>query len=174
MTKGQVKHMFTFIIAILVVGAIALIGTRMVGNLMEDSCNAKTITFKTQIEAAISNNNGYGTFVKETFSNPCGQELLCLVDTKTILEPTDSELLFVNASSRAIPDSARFIISQSVEDEVAQNIFLIQEDEIQAVGYAPQLTLNETTDVLCVSPQQGSFQLIMHGKGRHTEVSPTT
>lgn len=172
MTKGQVKHMFTFIIAILVVGAIALIGTRMVGNLMEDSCNAKTITFKTQLQAAISNNNGYGTLVEETFSNPCGQELLCLVDVDVIAEQSESSLVFVNASPQAIPDSARFIITQSIQDEVTQNIFLVQQDEIQAIGYAPQLTLNDTTDVLCISAQQGSFELIMHGKGRHTEVSP--
>jgi hypothetical protein len=163
MKQGQINHVFMFIMALFVIGAIALIGVRSISGIMEDKCTADFVIFKDKLTSVISNNNDYGSVNYERLSTPCKYHTLCMVDQSRI----------ENGLSLTVNDfPGAFIITRSVNDGVEANVFLIDEDGgVQEVGYIKQLKLQDPTNATCIRVKSGAFNLLLKGQGRLTEVS---
>lgn len=162
MKKAQINHVFMFLIAILIIGAIALIGVRSISGIMKDKCTADFVVFKNQIKQVISGNNDYGSVNYEKINAPCKYEMVCLVDASQIKNYQLNE-------SQDFPGNK--IIFSSVKDGVEMNVFLIGKDEVKPVNYVKELKLSDPKNVLCVKRKGGVFNLLLKGKGRLTEVS---
>lgn len=164
MKKGQVNKVFLFIMAMMIIGAIALIGVRSINGIMEDKCTADFVIFKDSLAQAISNNNDYGSVNYERLPAPCKFNTLCLVDQSIIASG--------QGLSNSLEFPGSFIIKQSVNDGVEANAFLIGEnDEVQEVGYIRQLQLQDPNNVTCIKVKSGGFNLLLKGQGRLTLVS---
>ncbi len=163
--KAQINHVFMFLIAIMIIGAIALIGMRSINGIMKDKCTADIIIFKNEITEKIASNNDYGSVNYEKISAPCKYYTLCLVDAQTIKNP----LLL---TGMGYPGEQ--IIRDSVKDGVEKNIFLIGKDEVRSIGYVKQLKLSDPSNVTCIRKKAGVFNLLLKGQGRLTEVSEKT
>lgn len=161
--KAQINQVFIFIIALFVIGAIALIGVRSISGIMEDKCTADFVIFRDSLTEIISSNNDYGSVNYEKLSTPCKYHTVCLIDATTIQN---------GASFTGDDFPGSFIIKQSVTDGVKANVFLIGEDnEVREVGFIRQIQLKDPTNATCIRVKGGAYNLLLEGKGRMTLVS---
>lgn len=165
--KGQINQVFIFIIALLIIGAIALIGVRSIGGITKDKCTADLIIFQDSLAQIISNNNDYGSVNYERLQTPCKYHTLCLVDTRAITDEAIS-----NGFSMEDTAPGAFLIKQSVNSKVEANAFLIgQDNEVQEVGYITQLQVETPNQPTCIRVKTGGYNLLLKGQGRTTLVS---
>ena len=161
--KAQINQVFMFIIALFIIGAIALIGVRSIGGIMEDKCTTDFVIFRDKLTETISTNNDYGSVNYERLSTPCKYHTLCMVDATIIENPEE----FTGTN---FPGS--FIITQSVQDGVEANAFLIgQDNEVRELGFIRQLQLEDAQNATCIRVKGGAFNLLLKGQGRTTLVS---
>ncbi|MCF7798758.1 hypothetical protein K9M74_02540 [Candidatus Woesearchaeota archaeon] len=163
--KAQINMIFTFIVALLIIGAIVLIATKMLGGTFEDKCATDIIIFGDTFKESIRTNNDYGGVVQETYLAPCSYKTLCLVDAKAI----DKHSSLDNAD-QDFPGAT--LIKNTVKDGVQTNVFLIDDQGLALdAGYAPQLALVDPNNVTCFNARQNKFTFIFTGQGKTTLVS---
>lgn len=160
---AQINQVFIFIVALLVIGGIALVGVRSIGSILEQKCTADTLVSKDRLVTLIRNNNDYGTVNEGVITAPCSYTHLCLVDAQAIAQPS------IFSPSEPFPGS--FIIATSVQDGVEANAFFINTDgEVLSLGFIPELALLNKTEPLCIFEVSGRFSLLLKGQGRTTLV----
>lgn len=159
--KAQINHVFMFIMALFVIGAIALIGVRSISGIMKDKCSADFVIFRDSLTQIISSNNDYGSVNYERLSTPCKYHTVCLVDASVI---------GTKKLKKNFPGS--FIINQSVVDGVKANVFLIGENnEVREVGFIRQIQVKDPSNATCIQAKGGAYNFLLEGKGRMTLVS---
>lgn len=174
--KAQINMVFTFIVALLVIGAIVLIAVNMLGGTLQDKCSADVVVFTDSFRTAVRNNNDYGSNQQETFLAPCDYTTLCLVDARTLTNSTingNFRDVATNFPGEAfIKDSVVFYGDESLNAQT--NIFLIDnEGMVLDGGYSPQLSLANPANVTCITASQGRFTVIFRGQGRTTLIDTT-
>lgn len=161
--KAQINKVFMFIMALFIIGAIALIGVRSIAGIMEDKCMADFVIFRDTITAAISNNNDYGSVNYERISTPCKFHTVCFVDTR-IIQNEDEQL-----TGDGFPGA--FLIKQSANDGVEANVFLVSDEEVREVGFVKQIQLENKNNATCIRVKGGAYNLLLEGQGRTTLIS---
>lgn len=164
--NAQINQVFVMIFAIIIIAAVALLGLRSVGSLLDDKCTVEMVTFKDKVIGTIADRNTFGSVSEERFSSPCGMATLCLIDQRAINRT--GEYRTAALASGVVQDN--FILTNSIQDTVEKNIFLIDGDRTLPVGYSPQLQLETADRVLCQDARSGTFTFIMSGQGRFTSV----
>ncbi|MGV8141382.1 MAG: hypothetical protein ACP5NW_02995 [Candidatus Woesearchaeota archaeon] len=162
--KGQIAgQIFIYIMAVVVIGGIALIGYRAVNTIISKSCDAERINFKGNIEDMIERYNSDGSVNKQSVKAPCEYDTLCFVDADRIHTPP-SPLTGVCSNA---------MINDSVRSGVEQNIFVISGKRTIPVGYSPLISLNSTNTngCLCITQRNNNFNLVFRGRGSSTEIN---
>lgn len=175
-TKGQISQVFTFIMALMVIGLIVLMATKSMGGLLNDKCDVDLITFKDSLQDELSSNNDYGSMNEIRIQAPCNYNILCLVDATVI----DGEYLDAFSVSNAVLNSdmqGSFIISNSINDMTKTNIFLttLNGEKTIPVGFVSQVEITHSDNspisaVKCVNSTAGYFKLRTEGLGRKTKI----
>ena len=161
--KGQIAgQIFIYIMAVIIIGIIALIAYKAIGIILEKTCNAERISFQTEIEGLIEKHNSFGSVNIESLSAPCDYETICFVSAQDILD--------YDNSGYNCPNS---IIEFSVEERVKQNIFAVSPKGTIPMGYSDLVSLNATyTDrCMCITERNGNFNLRFTGRGASTEIN---
>lgn len=154
--KGQVQHVFIYLLTIIVVGLILLLGYKSIGGLMGQGCDVERATFASDLESKIESFSDYGDIHKKSLSTPCSFTTLCFANTSAIDE--NKHILFPNNP----------IIEDSVWNGIEDNIFLVNDDVTEPVGFVSQISLSE--DVLCIQSRGGKFYLRFEGLGKKTRI----
>ncbi len=174
--KAQINMVFTFMVALLVIGAIVLVATKMLSGTAKDKCTADMVVFSDKFKEALRTNNDYGGINQETFLSPCNYKTICLVDERVFSDATQNGIFRTSATGFPgdffIRDSVSYYLDDS--NAVKTNIFLINTDGmVLDGGYAPQLELYDPTNVTCITSRQGKFTFVFRGQGRTTLVNAT-
>lgn len=170
-----------YIVALLLIGAVALVGVRSIGGILTDKCTVDYISFKSRIILFAQEHNNYGAVTPVKLQAPCDYRVLCLIDAQaTRLPATLSDSSTENQELLEAYQYTHFktIVADKQRHDLLQNVFLIDNRGfIEPVGYARQILVNpksgqEGADVrdnlLCVRVSQGSFNLVLEGQGRTT------
>jgi hypothetical protein len=158
--KGQVAgQIFIYIMAIIVIGGIALIGYSAIKNITSKSCDAEKISFKAEIEGLIEKYTSYGSVNKAGMKAPCGYDTVCFVDSSSV------------GASKSISCSNSLLIENSVNEGVEQNIFAISSGKTIPIGYSALITLTNPLECSCIEKKNGKFDITFNGKGSSAEIS---
>ena len=164
--QAQMNQVFIYLMVIIVVGAIALLGTKFIGNIFEDKCTVDLITFKDKLSETIALNNDYGSINEESLTLPCSYTTLVLIDTQ-VLEDYGIRQTFLSNLNEDF-----FVINQSVKGQVQTNAFLLDDKgETIEAGYIEQLELETPQKPLIITSRNARFWLHLEGQGRTTLVS---
>jgi len=172
MKKAQINMVFTFIAALLLIGAIVLIATKMLGGTISDKCVADRVVFADKFQESIRTNNDYGGVNRETFLAPCSYKTICLVDARAIDLDNGAIPGGFRINAKGFPGET--LIRDSVLSQVETNIFLVDLDGMVIdAGFSPQLELYDPENVTCITARQGKFTFVFKGQGRTTLVNAT-
>ncbi|MGM5480182.1 MAG: hypothetical protein ACQESC_01860 [Nanobdellota archaeon] len=163
-STAQINHVFTFLITIFIIGAVALIGASSLFNILGQKEQIDYISFKETILNEIDQNNIYGTITKRSFSAPAKTNRLCILSS-TVIEESSSELSF----PEELTPSQEFILKDSVGDGIQTNVFLTTEDIIIPIGYSKKAVVED--GVSCFNSTNGKFDLVFKGQGRTTHIT---
>jgi hypothetical protein len=164
--KGQIAgQVFIYMMAVIIIGGIALIGYSAVKKIVTKSCDAEKASFKTDIIGLIEKYTSYGSVNKKTLKAPCEYETVCFVDTSDI----NSRTLFLDPSKCDNP-----LIRNSVKAGNMQNIFVISNAATIPIGYSDLISLDSTykgRGCLCITQTNRNFYITFNGLGSSTEIS---
>ncbi|MFP4118434.1 MAG: hypothetical protein ACLFTH_00075 [Candidatus Woesearchaeota archaeon] len=165
-TKGQIKQVFIYLVAIFIIGAIALIGAKSLFGIMDQKEQVDYLTFKENIVDEVEDNNIYGTVNERRFSAPGTMNKLCFINSAFF----NGDQAFRNSFEADTGVSAiDFVIEDSVKDNVENNIFVSDGQTVVAIGYSDKVLTND--DVVCINTTNGYFNLKFKGRGRQTLVA---
>lgn len=168
-SKGQIKQVFTYIVSLLLIGAIALVGVQSLSGILSQQEDIQFITFTEDLVYDISQHNIYGTVHEQRYALPKDMSALCFVDASILLSEDNG----ASFSSNTQRDHVDFVIDSSVDDNVRSNLFLVNSDVVVPIGFSRMLRTPTPQHTLCVNASQGYVELTFKGQGRMTEVSPS-
>ncbi len=160
--KGQIAgQIFIYILAIMVIGAIALVGYKAINTLTTKACQAEKATFNNNMESMIESHNSYNSVETVNIKVPCDYETICFVDA--LVDPTGK-----------CDDNT--IIQNSIQSDsgAKQNIFVTSKDRTIPIGYSdlisidPKTTINEDQNCLCIKQRNSKFYIKFKGTGSNT------
>ncbi len=161
--KGQIAgQVFIYIMAIIVIGGIALVGFGAIKKILIKSCDTEKASFKTDMLGLIEKYTSHGSVNQKTIKAPCEYESVCFVDTTDI------------ANKNTLTACSNSIIRNSVSSGSTPNIFVISNSMTIPVGYSDLISLDPTIvgkGCLCVKQKTGSFHVTFKGMGSSTELS---
>ncbi len=158
--KGVVSKAFTFILFILVAGAVLVLGYKWIGGLMQQQCEATKASFQTEVVNLFDEYDDYGSVQKEDLNLPCDYRAVCFIDSGA--NESDERTGF--------PDWVADTDEETMEQNLANNIFLIGEfaDPIDSADKVKVDKGNPDNTVLCVQGSPAS--VVFEGKGNETVV----
>jgi len=159
--RGQIAgEIFIYILAVIVIGGIALVGYKAIGGIVTKTCQAEKATFNNDIASMIERYNSYGSVNIKSIKVPCDYNTICFVDTSII----------GNASFGCIESN---IIRDSVTNSIEQNIFVLSDKSTIPIGYSDIISLGDTNrnKCLCIEERNKKFYITFSGKGSVTEIS---
>lgn len=165
--KGQVAgQIFIYIMAVIVIGAIALVGYNAISKVLTKSCDAEKAVFKSNIEELIEKYTSYGSVNKKTIKAPCEYDTICFVDSSVskIGAPSADKTNF---------DCENKLIKDSVQSRSETNIFVKSNDRTIPVGYSDLISLSNKMRCLCIESKNSNFYMTFNGKGSSAEISKT-
>lgn len=168
-SKAQIKQVFTYLVSLLLIGAIALIGVQSLSGILGQQEDISFITFTEDLVYDISQHNIYGTVHEQRYSLPKGMSMICFVDASMILSDNDAQTFDTDTGIEHVD----YVLDSSVSDRVESNIFLANSEVIVPIGFSRMLTVPQPEKPLCVNATQGYVELTFKGQGRTTQVSPT-
>jgi hypothetical protein len=163
--RGQIAgQVFIYVMAVIVIGVIALIGYNAIHTIITKSCNVERANFKLDIEKDIETYTSDGSVWVEKINVPCGYDTICFVDASKI---GDSSFTCNNK-----------IIQNSVQQGNPQNMFVMAGQNTVQLGYSDLISLGSPyTDAalppscLCIKQRNNKFYITFNGKGSSIEVS---
>ncbi len=160
MKKGQlIGQVFIYIMAIVVVGVIALIAYQAIIGIMEKSCNAEKAKFKTDVSVYIEKYTSFGSFNKRTISAPCDYEEICFVDSKSVIEGIE------------LTQCANGIIKDSVRSKIEQNVFVVSNHKTIGIDYSSLIKTTQERNCTCIPVKNSNFYINFEGLGYGTRIS---
>ena len=161
--KGQIiGQVFIYMMAVIVIGGIALIGYKAIGTISEKSCQAEKASFKIDLGGLIEKYTSYGSVNKKTINSPCEYDTVCFVDASKIGDNT-----FTCPENRIRENSVRNT------NKIQTNMFVISNKLTIPIGYSDLISLNSSdmNSCLCIKQRNKNFYLTFSGKGSSTEIS---
>ncbi|HEY9703722.1 MAG TPA: hypothetical protein V6C58_14840 [Allocoleopsis sp.] len=167
--KGQIAgQIFIYIMAVIVIGAIAIIGYSAIDKVLNKSCDAEKAVFKTNLEELIEKYTSFGSVNKKTIRAPCEYDTICFVDSSITSFDTPKILKdnFICANR---------LISDSVKSGSETNIFVKSNDKTIPIGYSQLVSLTDAdkNKCLCIPAKNGNFYVTFTGKGTSAEIVAT-
>lgn len=161
-TKGQIAgQVFIYIMAVIVIGSIALIGYKAVSTITEKACQAEKASFKTDMLGLIEKWNSDSSVWPVTLKAPCEYNTVCFVDALDVSE------------KNSIDECTNSLIRNSVKTGNMQNIFVISNSATIPIGYSDLVSLNSTykeKGCLCIKQRNKNFYITFYGHGSSTEI----
>lgn len=167
--KGQINQVFTFIMALLVMGLIVLIASKSIFGINKDKCEIDLISFNEKLKEGIIGNNDFGSVTQLSLRVPCSYQKLCVLDSRAVQNNYDNSQLL--SSIRDDKSNFDFIIYNSIKNNINNNIFLSNGDKTVQVGFVKQLQLADPNAMLCFEVTGGAFNIKTKGQGRFTQLS---
>jgi hypothetical protein len=152
MKKSQINQAFTYIAMILVIGAIAILGTRAIMSLFGANCESKAVEFNSKFASLVDANSDRGTFSRESIPAACDAAKVCFISSSAM----------VSTFTDADP-----VIQESVRDG-SYNVFVIGEFTTPA-GKIEKLE-TKAGALTCVNVVNNYVPLSFSGTGRTTIV----
>ena len=167
--KSQVQHIFTYIIAVIVVGVVVYFGYQAIAGFMKQGCDVEKITFEKNLESFISKHKPFGKNRKEVLQAPCGYTQVCFVDKRQIGNDSQGHS---SSPFNAVFDGHSYpLITSSIQDGVEATVFLYDGRFSEPILNA-NIFVNQNNGFICVENKNGKFSMMFSGKGLATEVSP--
>lgn len=158
--------MFVFMIAALTFALIMIFGYRMISEFAGEGQELAFVEFKTDLENSVKKiYTEYGAVRIATFNLPNTYSQICFVDLDYAGEMTGlKELSFDAYETWSIAQQ------EGGYAAVDQNVFLTPRAPVPLKVH--QITIAGGSGYLCLPIRQGTFKLVLEGKGDHTELSP--
>ncbi len=177
MKKGQLQHVFIYLMAILVMGVLVILGYRFISVLMDQQCDISDSSFERTLEDHLESSTRYGAVTQVGIDAPCDYDMICLADSRFFdnavpnhVREEDTHTYFKNG-----------IIKANAQDNIQRNIYLIHKrgDEI---GETKDILWSENLIVIdddssttpeveygvhCVDISSGQFTFWVKGLGRN-------
>jgi hypothetical protein len=156
--KAQISQAFIYISAVLIIGAIILLGFKGLGVIFKTNCEGQRLDFERNLIAFLDEYSDYGTVQEKSIQLPCKAKQICFVDY---------ELLGVQLGSNELIKSDPVILSNSV-DKTA-NIF-IKGEFTEKISLSSKVKVDDT--ILCVNASYGKVRLVFSGNGKSALITP--
>jgi len=163
-TRGQIAgQVFIYIMAIIVIGGIALVGYGAIKKILVKSCDAEKANFNNDLLGLIEKWNSDQSVWPVTLKAPCEYDTVCFVDATDMNTNLD-------AAKCTNP-----IIRSSVKAGNLQDIFVISNSATIPIGYSDLVSLNITYQhgCLCIKQKNSNFYITLKGHGSNTEITST-
>ena len=155
MKKAQAHQVFTYMMAIIVIGAILLLALRVIPNLMGRACEVDEISFKRDIENAISKYSRQGDRGFESIRVPCDYNELWFID----LEDVNCEDITNNA------------IKTECQAETNNNVFITRGLYTEPLFSIPNIKVDN--GIINITPRGNRYHIRIDGVGRgNVQITP--
>ncbi len=161
---GQV---FVFIVAALTFAFIMIFGYRAIVGFLQSGEEVAFVQFKTGLESSIKKiYTEYGSVRIETFTLPAKYRQICFVNMDASFD--QALCAFDQVACSVWQNSAGY-------DTVDENVFLKPSAPVKMKAYKISINpdLAEGKNFLCIPIKQGSFSVVLEGKGDRTELAPS-
>ncbi len=167
MRRGQLQHVFAFIMMVLIAGAVLLLGYRFLAAIIPSACQADQLSFINSLRDDLSAYSSYGSVHHSAWSVPCKAAAVCFVDASVYGVPSSSGVYPGNSSFND-PGHPK------IEDEVhlpstpPANVFLVDQKGVAAPlpFFADKVALKAPSRTLCINATGGAFHAELDGGGR--------
>lgn len=157
---GQV---FVFIVAALTFVFILIFGYRAITGFLHSGEEVAFVQFKTALESSIKKlYTEFGSVRVETFATPTTYTQICFVDLN---EEYDAELCQYDQVACSVWKNA------AGYDSADENVFLTPPAPVKMKVYRISISPDEGKNFLCVPIKQGSFSVVLEGKGDRTQMA---
>lgn len=169
MKKAQLQHVFLYLFALVVIGALVIIGYKSITKITAAGCDAGKETFKSELLSLIDQYDSRGSQHLEKLSVPCGFNKLCFLDSDAILKS-------VPISTNQLPK----IIQDAQSSQAHTNLWINQGTSWEAVGWSEKVEVGVEAasgidpNWICISAKGNAFNVQFNGLGRRTRVSIPT
>ncbi len=166
MRRGQLQHVFAFIMMVLIAGAVLLLGYRFLAVIIPSACQADQLSFINSLRDDLSAYSSYGSVHHTAWSVPCKAAAVCFVDASAYGVPDASG---VYPGSNSFHDQ-----NQKIQDEVQNpstppaNVFLVDPKGVATPlpFFADKVALEKPLQSLCINASGGAFHAELDGGGR--------
>jgi len=163
--SGQVAgQVFIYMMAVIVIGGIALIGYKALSTISEKACQAEKASFQMDIESIIEKDTSDGSVKPERINAPCDYDTICFVDASQITT-TSPHPAFTCGNNTLIQDSVLYGIKE--------NIFVMSSKRTIPLGYSELVSIASPDNgkCLCIKQRNKNFYLRFTGRSSTTEIS---
>ena len=167
-----IAQVFIFIVAGITFAVIMIFGYSTISDFLSTGEKVQFTQFKGNLENSVKTiYSQYGSVRVKKFSIPTKYSQICIVDLD--YDFTDSEYNQLCKFSRAACDSWKTAKEEGGYDKVNGNVFLKPiSPDIKVFKLKVVDENEESKGFICEKIVQGSFSLVLEGKGDHTEISP--
>jgi hypothetical protein len=162
--KGQIAgQIFIYILAVMVIGGMALVGYSAIKGLTDKACSAEKATFNNNLNSKIEKDMSFGSVTPENLNAPCDYDQICFVET-SVVETTQNPSF--SCPNQIIYDS---VLTNGIE----QNIFVISDKSTIPIGYSDIISFNstDTGKCLCIEQRNHKFFMTFKGQGSTTQIT---
>ena len=170
-----VGQVFVFIVAAITFAFIMIFGYRAISGFLQSGEDIAFVQFKTGLESSIKKlYTEYGSVRVEAFTTPTKYQQICFVDLDAgydeILCNLDQVACSVWKDAQEIrtDENGKQLTGYDVVDE---NVFLKPPAPVKIKVHKISIAPDEGKGFLCLLIKQGSFSMVLEGKGDRTELS---
>ncbi len=162
-----VGQVFVFIVAAITFAFIMIFGYRAISGFLQSGEEVAFVQFKTGLESSIKKlYTEYGSVRVETFTLPAQYRQICFVDMDADKDTKELEKLCV------LDQVACSVWESSTGyDSIDENVFLKPSAPVKMKVHTISINPEQGKGFLCVPIKQGSFSVVLEGKGDRTELS---
>ncbi len=170
MKKAQLQHVFFYLFAILIVGALLLIGYKAITKITTAGCDAGKETFKSELMGMLEQYDTRGSQHMEKLSAPCGFNKLCFLDADAI----------IGNPIQGIGANAPALLKDAQAGQSHTNVWINKDTTWESVGWSEKIEigLDPATGIdpnwICIPTHGSTFNVQFNGLGRRTRVSILT
>ncbi|MBN2459265.1 hypothetical protein JXB28_03185 [Candidatus Woesearchaeota archaeon] len=176
MRKAQISQVFTYLMAILVVGLIVFVGYKGVAWILNTNCEHGKAAFQKELFQLIDDYSDRGSTRVEMLSAPCDVTKVCFADLSHCENPEQNIPDFEPFIRSSLDEKYRGVVISSVYDcdNIYANIFIVGKTT-EPLGYAPKLVLkqdvgNSDYPFKCFEVRSGKIRFLFRGLGRKTQL----
>jgi hypothetical protein len=162
MNKGQINHVFSFILITVVISATIFLSIKLTGALLTNTCDAEFVSVQRTIDEIARTYDTIGTKQNLEVLSACNAEFLCIFSQDW---DGTTGLSALNVSSSA---QSQLALAATIP-RPKNNVFLVTGSE--PIKEVSSQTKFITDGVLCLRAGGGRFYVHTEGHGRTVEIS---
>jgi hypothetical protein len=157
--KAQISQAFVYIAAVLVIGAIIVLGFKGLGLIFKTNCEGQRLDFERDLESFLDEYSEYGTVQEKTLTLPCKAEKICFVDYEYVK----------NVGASLQNDQLDPVMLSNIHDGTG-NVF-IKGEFTEKISLSNKVAI-DNDKVLCVNASYGKVRLVFSGTGKAALITP--